>query len=441
MIVEPEQLGESVNNRKAVRAGFAVLRGVIRVLITYLLPPAVVAGGVMGAIRLYETGPKARRRAPQEHATLVQVETVEKTCMNAAVQVMGTVTAAQEVVLQPRVSGEIVQLSPKFVPGGRFDAGEFILQIDPKDYELAVQRARSQVAQAEYELKLEQGQQEIARREWDLLGMGDSASALDRELALRRPHLNKANAAMEAAAAALREAQLNLERTTIRAPFNGIVTTENVDLGAQVNPQTQLGTLVGTHEYWVRASVPVDELNWIRFPGADGQEASTATACQKLGNGSDNEWEGRVVRLMGDLEPQGRMARVLISVRDPLGRCPPERGGVPLLIGAYVNVVIKGREIEEVVALPRAALRDGEKVWIMSSGSRLKIRDVEIAWANRDLVAVRSGIQPGERLVVSDLGAPVSDMRLTLGGSPAEGPAENELACRAAEGIENAQSE
>ena len=406
----------------------------------YLLPVVVIVGGGLGAVRLYQTGPKARQRPPQARDTLVQVATVSRTNANATVHVMGTVVAAQEVVLQPRVSGEIIKLSPEFVPGGRFEAGEFVLQIDSKDYELTVEKTRSQVAQAQYEVKMEQGAQEIAQREWELLGVEETATEQDRELALRKPHLIKAKAALEAANAAVREAKLALERTTIVAPFNAIVTTESVDVGAQVTQQTQLGTLVGTDEYWVRAAVPVDQLGWIQFPDAGGEAGSTATIRQQLATDLHNEWTGRVARLMGDLEPEGRMARVLIAVQDPLRLAASGDGGLPLLIGSYVSVVIEGRQVEDVIALPRTALRDGDSVWIMNDQNKLEIHSADIVWRSRDTVWVRDGIEPGQRLVVSDLPAPVEGMGLTLGTDSTEDTPENGLAYQADEDTDHADT-
>ncbi len=422
-----------------------ILLRLVRGLAKYLLPVVVIIAGIMGAVHLVRTAPEAQRRPPEGSAALVQVQTVGKVSMNAIVQAQGTVMPSQEVLLQPRVSGEIVELSPKFVPGGRFKAGEFILQIDQKDYKLAVERTKSQVAQAEYDLKLEQGHQEIARREWELLDMKDQASELDFELALRKPHLLKANAALEAAKAALRETELNLDRTTIRAPFTCVVRSKNIDLGAQVTPQTQLGMLVGTDRYWVRAAVPVDHLQWVRFPDEKGEGASRATIRQELGTGTQGEWCGVVVQLLGDLEPQGRMARVLISVPDPLHLDDSSGRSLPMLIDAYVNVAIEGREVNDVVALPRATLREGRQVWIMNSEDKLEIRDVGIVWGNRDTVLVRSGLREGERLVVSDLPAPVEGMALALDEDHLDGTprttviSENVQAARGAGNAEPAQ--
>jgi RND family efflux transporter MFP subunit len=396
-------------------AGAGLLFRFVRALLMYLLPVVVVVGGVIGAKHLVDTAPKAERRPMPPQATPVRVEALARTSARAGVQVMGEVIPSRRITLQPRVNGEIVRLSPQFVAGGRFTAGEFMLQIDPKDYELALQQARSQVAQAQYELKVEQGHQEIARREWDLLNLADNADDVDRELALREPHLIKAKAALQAAEAAVREAQLALERTVIEAPFNCMVADENIDLGSQVAAQTQLATLVGTDEYWIRAAVPVDQLQWIEFPGKPAVEGSPVDIRQELGTGVQGEWQGQVVRLMSGLEPQGRMAQVLVSVPDPL-RPGGSDWHVPLLIGAYVNVTIQGRVAEDVFTLPRTALRDGQRVWIMNEEAALEIRDVQVVWRNRDSVLVRTGLREGERLVVSELAAPVAGMALVASG-------------------------
>jgi RND family efflux transporter MFP subunit len=407
---------ENADSRARAGLGRRVGLRVVRALLMYVAPIAAIIGGAIGAVRLIETAPKAQRRPPTPEATLVRVVSVERTSTNAMVPVLGTVMPSQEVILQPRVSGEIVTLSPSFVPGGRFAGGDFILQIDPKDYELAIERARGDVAQAEYELKLENGYQDVAKREWELLNMQAEASDLDRELALRKPQLLKAKAALEAAKAALRDAELDLERTEIHAPFNCVVISENIDLGAQVTQQTQLGRLVGTDAYWVQAAVPVDQLRWIRFPNAQGEGGSAAAIRQELGTGVYGEWCGTVVRLLGDLEPQGRMARVLITVPDPLRlESPDDEAKLPLLIDAYVNVTVEGREVEDVIPIPRAAVRENDSLWIINDADELEIRESEVAWRNRTTVLVRSGIEEGERLVLSDLPAPVAGMALTVG--------------------------
>jgi RND family efflux transporter MFP subunit len=234
--------------------------------------------------------------------------------------------------------------------------------------------------------------------------------------------MQNAAAALEAARSGLERAKLDLERTVIRAPFNAIVHEEFVDIGKMVSPQTQLAHLAGTDKFWVQVSVPVDRLSWIRFPGPDNSEGSKARIVYETGLDGAAKREGQVVRLRGALDEKGRMARVLVAIEDPLNI----RGGtigtgnvaeeakLPLLVGAYVRVEIEGTELEDVFAVPRTALRDGDRVWIMDPRDRLVVRPVDVAWRRREKVLVRDGITEGERIVVGAISTPIPGMKLRL---------------------------
>ncbi|MBU0639649.1 MAG: efflux RND transporter periplasmic adaptor subunit [Planctomycetes bacterium] len=386
----------------------------VRLVLGGLLPLIVIGAAGLGALHLVNTAPRAPQRPPKRSASLVQVRVVQPGDQRAIVNAMGTVIAAKEVVLQPQVAGKVLELSADVVPGGHVQADTVLVKIEPRDYEIAVQEARSRVAQAEYELKIEQGHQDIARREWELLGVGPEASELDRELALRRPHLAKANAALAAARGALEKAELNLARTTIRAPFNGVIMDKHIDVGAQVTMQSALATLVGTDEFWVQVSVPVSELRWITVPKTTGARGPAALVQQHPGAGVSAQWTGEVVRLLSDLEPDGRMARLLVSVPDPLGLAAPADRRAPLLIGSYVDVEIAGHLLPDVFTIGRSECHDGNTIWIMDDEDKLEIRPIEIIFRGRDDVFVRIGLTAGERLVTSDLAAPVAGMPMRL---------------------------
>ncbi len=405
------------------KGGFG--RRVARILARGVLPLVVAAGGVAGAIQIYRTAPEAHRVKPASVATLVEVKAAQRSDERVIVRAMGTVVAARTVTLQPRVSGEIIELNDAFMPGGLLNTGDPILRIDPRDYELALEQSDSLVADARYGVKMELGHQEIAKREWSLLGAERDASELDRELALRKPHLEKANAALTAALAARKKAELDLQYTTIRAPFNSIVTTKGVDLGARVSTQTQLATLIGTDEYWVQVSIPVDRLKWIALPRGETEVGAGVRIHQSIGDAAHAEWAGRVVRLLGDLEPVGRMARLLVEVEDPLGLQSPDQPRPPLLIGSYVNVEIEGAALHDVTVIPRNALRDADRVWLVGEDNRLVVHQVEVVWRNRDQVFVR-GIGEGAPLIVSALATPVEGMTLRV-ESAEDAPATTEL--------------
>jgi RND family efflux transporter MFP subunit len=326
------------------------------------------------------------------------------------VRAMGTVIPAREIVLKSRVSGEVTSIHPGFTPGGFLEKGSEILRIESEDYTLALARKKSAVADAEYALKLEQGYQDVAKREWELLNTGKPVDERDAELALRKPHLEKAKADLKAALAELQQAELDLSRTSIDAPFNATVRTKTVDVGSQVSPQDPLAELVGTDEYWIQASIPTERLSWISIPRNPNETGSRVRVVYR----DSYERAGIVIKLLADLETEGRMARVLIMVRDPLGLQARGKKQPPLLIGEYVRVEIEGRQLKGVYRIPRTALRDDARIWIAAGQGKLEIRTVQTLWRDAQTVLLREGLQPEERLIVSDLPTPVQGMPLQI---------------------------
>ncbi len=195
-------------------------------------------------------------------------------------------------------------------------------------------------------------------------------------------------------------------------PFNAIVQEEAVEVGEVASPQTSLATLIGTDQFWVQVSVPMDDLRVIDIPAAGDGPGSRCTVICTTGNTQSISRPGRVIQLLGDVDPVGRMARILVAVDDPLG-LKSDRSA-PLLLGAYVCVEIQGKSMADVCPVPRKVLREGDKIWVMNEQDELEVRSVEIVWRERDVVLVRSGIEAGERIITSQLAAPVPGMKLRL---------------------------
>ena len=417
---------------------------------------AVALLAVGGAVATYMMlhKPKAKPRPAGPKAALVTVEPLAVAPLPVTVHAMGTVRPARRIVLAPRVAGQIVWRSDQLIPGGRLDADAPIVMVDPADYLLAarlkdtqirqrgaeleqrrsdiIQRAAA-VTQAESSLKMESGQQAIARSEYELLGKALPEG--DRDLVLRQPQLKAAEAACEsakaaaaaaeaalqaaeeakaAAEAAFDQAMLDLERTCVPVPFNVLVVAKSVDVGSQVSPATPLAELVGTDEYWVEVALPVDELRWLRIPGQGAEAGSPAKVFYAPAWGPDACRAGRVLRLAASLEQKGRMARLIVSVPDPLCRRPGNAGKPAMILESYVRVELQGRELPRAVAIPRTALRDGDRVWVMKDDDTLEVRRIDIVRRGRDTVYVQQGLQAGERLVTSDLSTPVEGMALRL---------------------------
>lgn len=381
-----------------------------RPIIRIVLSLVILAVGIATASYLKNSAPRTKKQPPVKLSPTVQIQKVKPSSFQIIVTAMGTVIPAREVVLKSRVSGEIVEIHPEFTEGGFLKKDMKILQIDPQDYELALARKRSTVTDAEYALKLELGHQTVAKREWELLNQGKPAQDMEKELALRQPHLNKVRADLSAAEAELKAAMLDLERTRITAPFNTMVRSKSVDRGSQVTPQEPLAELVGTDAYRIQASLPVDRLEWIDVPVQTGDPGSKA----RIIYGQGHECSGTVIRLMGDLATEGRMARILVEVADPLGLKASNKDRAPLLIGEYVRVKILGRKLDNVFQIPRTAFKDNSSIWIAGENQTLEIRKVRPVWRDADVVLLQDGLKPGEQLIVSDLPAPVQGMSVRV---------------------------
>ena len=412
---DTRELEDRETEEAAPRRPMTALRVVRGIVTGFLLPLLVIGGGAAVAYHFWKTKPKAERKIPPHQAKIVDVEEVLFAPHRIVVEAMGTVRPARSVDLRPRVSGEVVAMSDEFFPGGRFREGDALLRIDPSDYELAVAQRENDVARAEANITIEEGRQAIAKREFELLGEG--VSERDRDLVLRKPQLRTVEAALGTARAALARAKLDLERTRIAVPFNCLVRTRDVNLGAQVSVTGRLATLVGTDDWWIETTVPVDRLRWIRIPKTLDEPGAAVTIEHESAWGAGVTRAGAVLRLAGDIEERGRMAKLLISVRDPLALGAESEGLPSFLIGEYVEVRIEGTVIENAAVVNRERVRDGDRVWVMNAEDRLEIRRIGIVWAGREIVLVREGLAPGDRIVVTDLAAPVEGMPLRVAGA------------------------
>ena len=381
-----------------------------RLMINIGLSLAVIVAGVIGAAYITKTAPKALRRPPAKIAPLVEVARIQPGIHNVAVQAMGTVVPAKEIVLESRVSGEIVALHPQFTVGGFLEKGSEVLRIDPLDYELAVTLAEARVKDSVSILTVTEEEAAAAVEEWRLLYKNNPENAEIPALVAKEPQLEAARAKLAAERADLQKAKLDLARTRIKAPFNAIVRKKFVDIGSQVSAQEQLAELAGTDVYWIQASIPVDRLNWITIPRQPAETGSRV----RIFHRNAYEHSGTVIKLLGDLQQEGRMARILIEVRDPLGLRQKGKTRLPLLIGEYVRLEISGRQLNNVYRIPRTALRDNTRIWVASSADTLKIREVDILWRDSETVLFRDGLQPGDRLIVSELPTPVDGMPVQI---------------------------
>ncbi len=378
-----------------------------RFFINLLLSLLVIIAGIAGAVYITKSTPKARKRPPTRMTPLVQTIAVTPGNHSVTVAAMGTVIPAREIILEARVAGEIVAMHPDFTVGGFLEKDSEILRIDPQDYQLALTLAQARVKDAESKLRLLEAEAESAKDEWrQLYHDRNQPNNEPPPLVFKEPQLSAAKAMLTAEKADVRKAQLDLSRTRIRAPFNAIVRTKHVDIGSQVSSQEKLAGLVGTDEYWIQASIPVDRLEWISIQQRPVEPGSRVRILHRNGY----EITGTVIRLLGDLETEGRMARILVEVKDPLNVKKDVNGRPALLIGEYVRIEIEGRGLQNVYRIPRTALRDDFMIWVASRDSKLEIRRVETIWRDAETVLLRDGLEPEDQIIISDLPAPINGM-------------------------------
>jgi RND family efflux transporter MFP subunit len=357
----------------------------------------------------------ATRRTPM----LVEVTVVEKGSFQPRIEVLGRVDPAREIRLQSQIRGEVIRRPAAFDPGGRLDRGDLLLELQPADYRNALGQRRSALDQARAELQLEMGRQKVAESDLELLESIDAAMPeLDPGLVLREPQLQAAKARIRAAEAAVAQAQLDLERTRIAAPFPLQVLERNVDLGSQVAPGDDLGRLVGIEEYWITASVPLRCLPRIEFRGEGDSEGTQVEIRNPSAWPEGVHRVGVAERRIGNLNDQTRLARVLVSVADPLALDPAQEDAPPLILGSIVECTLIGKSLDQVVRVDRSLLRGRDTVWVMDEEDRLHLAEVEIAFQDSRHAYVASGLEDGARVVTTDLatiqeGAP---LRLKGGG-------------------------
>lgn len=316
------------------------------------------------------------------------------------------------------------------------------------------QQADAELEQAQAEYEVERGRQLIARR--DVEALGGKLEDKQRRLALREPQLalaqakvtaartritaadasigaveariKAADAAVEGAIAevavaqaALDQATTDAKRATIKAPFAAQVLSRSADKGSEVTPSGAVARLIGIDEHWVIARVPVSRLRWIRFPKGEAL-GSTVYIHHETAWGSGRRRIGHVVRLIGELDRTTRLARVVISVKDPLARTPdpeqPDRP--PLILGSLVEARIQAEPLERVVRIDRGHLRRGDTVWVMKDG-KLDIRSVDVEFQDPAHAFIRLGLESGEKIVTSNLATVARDAPLRTAGAGASG--------------------
>lgn len=372
-----------------------------------LLPIVAVALSFGGAAIMVATsspveGSPAARQPQPVRVVEVRLQTVQLKVLS-----QGTVAPRTESALIPEVSGPVVWVSPSLVSGGYFEQGDVLLRIDGRDYQAALERARANLARAQGEykhaLQVLERQRGLASR--DIV----SPAALDD--AQRTEQV--AGAALREARVRLDEAERDLARTELRAPFSGRVREERVDVGQFLSRGSSFATLYATDIVEVRLPVPDYQLAYLDVPLWGGElagELPEVTLRARFA-GQEHTWQGQIVRTEGEIDAKSRMVHVVARVENPYATSPGS-SRPPLAVGLFVQAEIAGRSAQDVTLVPRSAMRDRSQLLVVDAQNRLRLRAVEVLRIERDDVLIRAGLEPGEMVCISQLQTVVEGMEV-----------------------------
>lgn len=379
----------------------------------YLYPVLIILVGLIIAVIMIKTRSKVERKEVSSPPPLVRIKTVAFQDYRLIVRSQGTVTPRTESELVAQVAGQVIQVAPQFAPGGFFDEGNLLVRLDPRDYEFALARLEAEITQAKLQLAQEEEEANIARQEWAQLSNGEEPHPL----VLREPQLAKARATLSAAEASFKQAQLNLARTEIRAPFDGRIRTKRVDLGEYVNPGVPLATIYAVDYAEVRLPIPDDEMAYLdccsEYSDKNRSTLDIPVILRASFAGQVFEWNGKIVRIEGEIDPLTRMVHLVARVEDPYGRIRQNKQP-PLAVGLFVEADIMGRSLKNVIIIDRSALRGGNTVLVIDEDERLHFREVSILRVDGETVIIDSGLKEGEKICISPLETVAEGMKVRI---------------------------
>lgn len=377
-----------------------------------VMPIAILLGCILIAGYLIRTPTTVSETAPEVIPVSVRVAQVELESVQLVVESQGKVQAAQIANLSTAVAGPVAWISPSMQAGAYVLEGEPLLRLDASDYETA--KARSQASLQQAEAEASHAANELER----LAGLAERRLASDSQLqdAKRTAAVNAARLAD--AQASYRQAELDLERTEIKAPFNAIIETREVELGQYVNRAQSIAVLYGADEVEVRVPLAIRQLGYLDIPLGSRGELSQSEApdvtLRGFYGGEEHIWKGTLVRTEATIDANSNTVQTIIRVQQPVeannkhssfGNTP-----IPLPVGLFVQAEIVGKQVDDVIALPRSVVRNNNQVLVVDAENKMYFREIEIFRLEEDRVLISGGLLPGEFICTSPIQAVVDGM-------------------------------
>jgi RND family efflux transporter MFP subunit len=343
-------------------------------------------------------------KAKVDNTPIVAVENISVMPMALEVSSYGVVKPKYETTIVAQVSGEIVELSDRFVRGGIVKKGQLLARIDPNDYHAALIDAQANMASARAALETEVAQGKVAEQEWKQI-----TDTSPTELSLRKPQLAQEIARVKSAQASVLRAERNLQRTEIRAPYDAMINSRTIGLGSFVGVGSEIGMLLGTAIAEVRLPVADNQLQFLIEQGINADVHLLGTY-----SGKDIQWLASIARSEGVIDNESRMSYLVAEIQDPYRLNKNTDNTMPLRFGSYVQAKILGIEIANASIVPRYLVVNN-RVAILDNESKLHYAEVKVARQQGGDVIISNGLLDGDKLIVSALDYPIDGMKLALG--------------------------
>ncbi len=368
---------------------------------TFVIPTAIVLLFLSVAATLMATAPVLEPANDTPTPLTVRVRTIETESIELKVHSQGSVAPSTVSQLIPEVSGRVTWTSPSLVAGGFFEAGQELARIDDLDYRnaqdranAALKRATAEVEHAKYEYRRLRS---LAERKLV------SRSALENGLRAYRV----TQATFEDAQANSEQAQENVKRTVLRAPFTGLVRSENIDIGQFASRGQAIATLYANDVVEVRLPIADRQLAFLNLPPLrNGNFPEDMQPTVKLSadyGGQVRQWFGKIVRAEAEIDTSSRMVHLVARVES-------SRDSQDLSVGLFVTAEIAGLAVENIVRLPRSATRNDNQVLVVDTENRLRFRDIQPLRLYKEIVLVNAGLTPGERVCISTVQTAIDGM-------------------------------
>lgn len=382
-----------------------------------LFLPIVIPGvALLIATLLFVSRPQPEQVDITKPSLLINVAEVVKEDIQISVRAQGTVMPRTSTSLISEVSGRIVEVSDQFIAGGYFAKDDVLLRIDPRDYTSELKRAEAEVASAESNLATEQGAAEVAYQDWIKYRSSVKRSESATQLALRKPQLAKAQAELDAAAANLEHARDQLDRTTIRAPYDGVLKAKYVDFGQYVTTGLLLADSFAIDKAELRLPLPANKLDYLQLPSLANRSAEQQPMVTLFATSGDSvqQWQAHLVRTEGVFDERSRVLFAVAEIDDPYGIYSDNPEHRELRMGTFVDASIAGKVISDLVALPRYLLRPGNQLWVIDKQMRLQNRQVSVLRTEGSEIYVTNGLNEGELVCLSSIGSAVPGTKVRI---------------------------